>query len=49
MASFIARSFAACLTVLAPASAKLISDEVTTKTLVLFDNWATIETHSLFF
>jgi hypothetical protein len=31
------------------ASGKLISDEVATKTLVLLDSWATIETHSLFF
>jgi hypothetical protein len=31
------------------ASAKLISDEMATKTLVLLDSWATIETHSIFF
>lgn len=38
---------AACFGV--AAHAKLISDEVTTKTLVLLDSWATIETHSVFF
>jgi len=31
------------------ANSKLISDEVATKTLVLLDSWATIETHSVFF
>ena len=31
------------------AQANLISDDVSTKTLVLLDSWATIETHSLFF
>lgn len=30
-------------------SAKLVPSDQTTKTLVLLDNWATVETHSLFF
>jgi len=30
-------------------SANLISNEVITKTLVVLDNWATTETHSIFF
>jgi len=31
------------------ASGGLISEEHVTKTLVVLDNWATIETHSMFF
>ena len=31
------------------AMSKFISEKVETKTLVLLDNWATIETHSIFF
>ncbi len=31
------------------ASAKFTSETIETKTLVLLDNWGTIETHSLFF
>ena len=30
-------------------SARLVSTDLTTKTLVLLDSWATVETHSLFF
>ena len=30
-------------------SGKLISEDKLTQTLVLLDNWATIETHSIFF
>lgn len=34
---------------LSPLQAKLISQEDITKTLIVLDNWATIETHSVFF
>ena len=30
-------------------SGKLISEDVQVKTLVLLDNWGTVETHSIFF
>ena len=33
----------------AAVSAKFISEETETKTLVLLDNWATVETHSVMF
>ena len=39
----------ACLFTADFAAAKLISNEARTKTLVVLDNWATIETHSMFF
>jgi len=48
MKSFVQRAISVAA-LAATASAKLVSSDVTTKTLVLLDNWATVETHSLFF
>lgn len=41
--------FCACLLAMNKAHAGLISEEEIIKTLVVLDNWATIETHSVFF
>ena len=43
------RALASCFTAGVVVNAGLISDERATKTLVLVDDWATIETHSAFF
>lgn len=44
------RAFVTCFTAgAAVVQAGLISDERATKTLVVVDDWATIETHSVFF
>jgi len=48
MKSFVQRAISVAA-LAATVSAKLVSSDVTTKTLVLLDNWATVETHSLFF
>ena len=43
------RAFASLLGLASTVKAGLISEQKVTKTLVLVDDWATVETHSLFF
>ena len=42
-------SLFACFGIFQGVNAGLISEEEVTKTLVVLDNWATVETHSMFF